>query len=151
MRSSADTKSFRRQVMALSGRTIRYALVCAGVSYVLSFPVIGLGIVMEQHQPDELCIDTDPSAAGIWLEENGKQVCKFLARRILLFWSMAAGFASPVAVAWIYLRRQMRQFANQSGPGSPAWRRDRGVRGIGIVFLLVLTIGTIWLTLLFVR
>lgn len=106
VRSRTGTESCWRKVMPLFGRALRFAVAWAGLSYVLAFPLIGVVIVMELHLPDEICIDTDPSGLGIWLQEEGKQVCKFLARRVLLFWSLAAMLASPVAIALMCLRGQ---------------------------------------------
>ena len=149
MRSGAEMQPFRRQFMVLFRRAVRFGLACAVLSYVLAIPVIDLVVVMELRQPDELCIDNDTSGFGMWLEEDGKKVCKFLARRIMLFWSFSAVLASPLAIAWIYLRRQVRRTAEQAGPKSLAWRGDRFARAAGIAFLLVLTSGTLLTTLLF--
>ncbi len=125
---------------------IRVALVCMVLSYMLAAPLMGLFIVMEVDRPDDLCIDTHTSGIGVWLEEDGKLVCKFLALRVLFLWSLTAIFFSPIAITWVYLRRQMRRLAEGTDPSSPAHRRDRVARYAGICIFFVIMAGTAWMT-----
>lgn len=124
----------------------RTALGCVLLSYLLAAPLMDLFIVMEVDRPDELCIKTYTSGIGIWLEEDGKLVCKFLARRVVLFWSLIAIFFSPIAITWVCLRRQMHRLAEGTDPSSPAHRRDRTARYVGTGILIVILAGTVWMT-----
>ena len=133
------------------GRAARYGLLrtvlfCMVLSYMLAAPLMGLFIVMEVDRPDDLCISTHTSGIGVWLEEDGKLVCKFLAVRVLILWSLTAIFFSPIAITWVYLRRQMRRLAEGTDPSSPAHRRDRVARYAGICILFVIVAGTAWMT-----
>ncbi len=121
------------------------ALVCIVLSYVLAAPLMGMFIVMEVDRPDDLCIGTHTSGIGVWLEEDGKLVCKFLALRVLLLWSLTAIFFSPIAITWVYLRHRMRRLAEGTEPSSPAHRRDKVARYAGTCILFVIVAGTAWM------
>lgn len=119
-------------------RLLLTALLAVGLSLVLAVPGIVDWTLSEINGwQDELCLDYKSSGPGVWIEDEGKIVCKLLFHRILMFWGLTAIlWYLPLALIVAFARHHMRRLADEAGPGSLVQRRDKVVRIAGTGILL---------------